>query len=221
MAAAMGGERRLGRRLLALAYCLPRVLVRPESLVHGCPQGAGGRPLAEGDLGDELRLHEDGLLRWLAALERAVVPAQRLEDPGEPVELCVAEAGADAPGVAEPSSFAAFLVVTDEEGAERSRAAALPREPAADDELLAAEVLHLQPGACPAPGQVAAVKPLGDEPLEGALLREAEQRRALAAVIARRLPVRALQLQLGEALPPLGVWEVEQRTAVEVEQVED
>src|SRR5206468_12967574 len=88
-------------------------------------------------------------------------------------------------------------------------------------QLLAADVLHLQPGAAPPPGQVAAVESLGDQALQAALLREAQERRSLAQVVAGRLPARPVELDLLELLATLGVGKVDEGATVKVEQVED
>ncbi len=95
------------------------------------------RPLGELDLGDELRLDPDDValadarhLRNL--LERRRVPLERLQLRQEPVDLAVAEPGADVPDVDE----VAALVGREHERAERARAPALPARVAGDHELL-------------------------------------------------------------------------------------
>ena len=104
------------------------------------------RPFGELDLGDELRLDPDdialsdaGHLRNL--LERRRLPLERLQLAEEPIDLAVAEPGADIPGIDE----VAALVGREHERAERALAPALPARVAGDHELLLAVALDLQP----------------------------------------------------------------------------
>ena len=104
------------------------------------------------------RLDEVDLALGGAALERvderARVARERRERGLDAVERGLGEAGADPPGVPER---AGVVVVAEEQRAEGRRARALARRPAADDELLVREVLHLQPGGGAAPRFVDAV----------------------------------------------------------------
>src|SRR5439155_4910570 len=59
------------------------------------------------------------------------------------------------------------------------------------------------------------------QPLQAALLGQPKERCSLAEVVAGRLPAGSVQLELLEALATLGVWEIEERAAVEVQEVED
>src|SRR6185295_11497579 len=123
-------ERRLAgggrRRLLSFQHDLGGILVGLQPLVHRGTEGAGPGPLAELDLADELRLHEDRLLGWLTALEGGRRAAQRLELSAELPKRLLAETGADPAGVMQPRPLVAVLVVADENGADRALAPALP-----------------------------------------------------------------------------------------------
>ena len=141
--------------------------------------------------------------------------------PARRSQLGLREAAADPAGVAQPPPSVVVLVVADQDGADRLRPAPLPGQPAADHELLAADVLDLQPGAAAPSGQVAAVEPLGDQPLEAALPVSSSSAFALAAVVAGRLPARAVERERVEPLAALGVGEVDERAPVEVQEVED
>src|SRR5215208_2281987 len=140
------------------------------------PQHPVARPRRELDLADQVGLHELGSLRRprLALEGRAGALALR-EQPAEPVELLVVEAGADATRVAQR---ALVVVVADEDRADPVAPPALAREPAADHELLAGEVLDLDPARAAAARLVRPVEPLGDDALEALLARGPEQRRA-------------------------------------------
>ena len=76
---------------------------------------------------------------------------ERREQRREPLELVVGEAGPDAPDVAQAP---AVLVVSDpdEQRADPVAAAAFAGQPAADDELLALDVLDLDPAGERRPG---------------------------------------------------------------------
>ncbi len=182
-------------------------------------QAAGGRPLAELDLGDQLRRDEQrAARRALAGFERRVLALQRREQLAELVELGVGEAGADAPGVAE---LAVGVIDADEQRADPLAPAPLAGQPAADHELLAAEVLDLQPAAVACAGRVGRVQPLGDDALE--LLRGGRREHVLglAGQMVRRLPARAVELECAQSLAPLAVGQRDQRVPVEPQQVED
>ena len=95
------------RRRGSLETCLaqrPRVelLVLAQPLVGGMAQAARGGPLGELDLRDQPRLAEDRVARRaLAGVNGESLAPQRREQLGQPVELCIAEARAHPPGVAE------------------------------------------------------------------------------------------------------------------------
>ena len=125
---------------------------------------AVARPLGELDLGDARRLDEDRLARRLRAVavgERRVVA--RSSTFGEAVELGLGEARADA---ARRSAARRPRATPTSSAPMRSRALALARQPAADDDVLAAHVLDLQPARRAAAGLVRAVELLRDDALE-------------------------------------------------------
>src|SRR5262249_20591714 len=140
---------------LILAHNLLWGLVLAQALVGGLAQAAAARPLPELDLSHQPRLAEDGPGRRLGAggKRRALAP-QACEQAAEPIELLLAEAGAHAPGVAQP---AAALIHAHEQRADAVAAAPLAGHPATDHELLAPEVLDLQPARAAAPRLVAGV----------------------------------------------------------------
>src|SRR5215469_17845168 len=145
--------------------CLPnylvRILVVPQALEPRVAQLPVGRPLAEAHLADEARLDPVHVgPRQVAAVERRPVALQAGQRRVEGVQRPLAEAGADLARVRE---LAVGVVV-----AEQQRAEAGPRPlrvgEAADDELLAALALELQPVLGPS-GSVRRVGALGDDPL--------------------------------------------------------
>ena len=120
------------------------------------------------------------------------------------LELLLAEAGADAPDVAQR---AVRLVDAEQQRADRRAAPALARQPAADDELLAAERLDLQPGAAAPPGLVAASRAAWRRRPPGAarllaVEQLARRRPTTCSGVCQRSP---LELELGEQRAALGV----------------
>ena len=116
---------------------------------------------------------------------------------------------------------AAVLLDADEQRADAIRALAGARHPAADDDVLAAHVLDLQPALRAAAGLVRAVEPLRDDALEAVLEARREHGRAVADDVIGRAPRRALEPEVREQLAALGVGQLEQRMPVEPQQVED
>ena len=166
-------DRVAGADLLELAHDLGRRLVLPQALEHRVPQLAVAGPLAEGHLGDQRGrgpVHAARLGAPGRVGERRRLPLQRAETLRQPRQRRLAEAAADAAGVAQ----GALLVVdAEQEGAEP---VARPRRlgEAADDELLAAAALGLQPRAR-APtrvGTVGALRHQALEALEAGLLED-------------------------------------------------
>ena len=208
-----------GRRRLLADDGLGRLVVA-QALEGGMAERAGGGPLGELDLGDQLRLGEDGALLRLAALEGADLAAQRLEALGEQPQHVLGEAGPDLAGEAQVAIVALPLPVADQQRADPAAAATLTGQPAADHDLLAAHVLDLEPVAAALAGPVGRGEAFGHDSLEPALLAQRQHRGAVAAVVARRLPALAVEFELGEALPPLVVGDVEQGSPVEVKHVE-
>src|SRR3954447_7635386 len=181
-------------------YVLGRHVVA-QALVDRVAQRARLRPLAVVDGGDQARLDEARSARRLAAAERALVAGEWLEDALHAVELRPAEAGPHPPGVAQLP----VLVVADEQRPEVVGAVALAREPAADHHVGAAHVLDLDPARRAAAGGVGAVEALGDHALESLRARGGEHRLAVADVMARRAPGRAVEVEREQALAALGV----------------
>ena len=107
-------------------------------------QRAGAGPLAELDARHQRRLDEDGALRRLPPLERALVGPEGLELAPEERQRRLGEAGAHLAGVAERA-----LVVVDTHGerAQGRGAAAAAGRVAADHDVLDTVVLDLDPGA--------------------------------------------------------------------------
>ena len=87
-------------------------------------------------------------------------------------------------------------MVAEQQRADAILALPLPRHPAADDQLLPALVLHLDPGSGAAAGLVWAVEALGHHALEPLLAGGFEQRLALAPMRGGRPPGRVLEPQL-------------------------
>src|SRR4029079_2959872 len=206
------------RRLDHLEDDLGRVLVGPQPLVDGGAQGARRGPFPELHLGHQAGLDEHRLPGRLAALERALVAPQRVQLAGKPIQLVVGEPAADPTGVAKPAT-SGVVVIADQDGAQGPFAPPSAWQPSTDHELLAERVLHLQPGAGAASGEITAVEALGHQALEPPLTRELQEGSALAEVVARRLPVRPVESQLLEVLSSLRVRRVDQRAPVEVEDV--
>src|SRR3954452_8714255 len=202
---------------LRFSHRLDGVLVGPEALEGGGAQGAALGPLAELDSGHEARLYVARALRGLAALERALVGLELVELALDEAQRLVGETRSDLPGVAQH----AVLHHPDDQRAQPVAAAALARRPAPDHDVLEADVLHLDPAARAAARVVGAVEPLRDHALDALQPRRLQERRALAALVARRAPIRALELALLEQLAALLVGQGHRRMSVEVEQVED
>ena len=89
------------RLVRPLAHDRVRVLVVAQPLERRLAHRAAVRPLAELDLGDQVRLDELRVLRRLAAVERRVVARERLELALQQPERLVGEARPDAAGVDE------------------------------------------------------------------------------------------------------------------------
>src|SRR4051812_37957196 len=82
------------------------------------------------------------------------------------------------------------MVVAEEQRTEDARSVALSGGPASDHQFLLTAQLHLAPRRRPPTRLVSAVQPLGHETLEMALLRDVEQRLAVAHQVYRHLPTR-------------------------------
>ena len=153
-----------------------------------CTTARAARPRAstqELDRGVVARLDEDRLLRRRRppASNGDCLDLQRRQQRLQPVELGLGEARADAAGVAQLAVRARACPPA----ARRSApGAALPRQPAADQQLLALDVLDLHPAVAAPPGLVGAVQPLGDHALQALLGADGEHLRAVADDVRRR-----------------------------------
>src|SRR5207245_5980503 len=123
-------------------------------LERGLAQRPRPGPLAEFDLAHKLRLREGGVLQAGRLGEGAGVAPQRPHEVFELVEHALGEARSHVAGVAE----LAAVVVAEEEGADAARPPAFAGGEPPDHELLAAMVLHLEPGPRPPAGLVDAVE---------------------------------------------------------------
>ena len=108
-----------------------------------------------------------------------------------------------------------------EQRADAVGAPPLPRQPPADHELLALDVLDLDPRAGAPARLIAGVQALGHDALEPLGPRGLEQRRAAARMRRRNPPCRPAQAERVQAGPPLLIGQRHQGVPVEVEQVED
>src|SRR5207302_7349066 len=178
------------------------------------------RPLGELDLGDERRLDPDDVpflhFRHLRDDgERRRLPPQWLELREQLVDVALAEPRADVP---DPLPLAAAMDAEDER-AEAAGTPALPLRVAADDELLASVRLDLEPVAPALALAVARRRPLRHHALEALLLGRFEERDAVCEG-AGELDDGIPREQLLEPIPALGQWQVDERLAVGLEQVE-
>src|SRR5204862_3788569 len=179
-----------GARGGRLAHDLRGLLVVAQALVGGRAQHARARPLTELDLGDQARLGEDRLARGVrpGGVERRGLALERGEQAAQAVELGPGETGADATG--EPQRT--VLPDSHEQRADAVAAPSLPRQPAADHELLALDVLDLHPVGAAPPGLVRAVQSLRDDALEALRLAGGEHLLAVADDVVGRLPALAV-----------------------------
>ena len=200
---------------------LARRLVLAQPLEGRSAQPPVVRPLDELDLGDQLgpdpdhvglpdlRHLRDLAKRWPARLERPQLREQL-------VDVAVGEPGADVAGVLE-------LLASPDAEDERAEPAASPPlafRVAGDHELLPAVGLDLQPLPRPLPLPVRRVGALGDDPLEPLLLRRAVQR----GTVLERLrepdgPIAPVE-QRRQPPAPLAQRQIDERLALELEQVE-
>ena len=195
---------------------LSRVLLRLDPLVRRLAQKVIGRPLGEFDADDDLRLDPVRAAQPRGWVEHRVRTLD-LAHPGE--ELAPrsrAEAAADLAGVGPSVPRANGQDQRAEVGV-----AALSRQPADDDHLLLAPDLQLQPRLAPAARLVRRAAELRDDPLELLLAGRCEERFAVTLHVARVADewMRS-QAVLQQALALLER-HVDERSTVEVEQVED
>src|SRR3954451_883138 len=166
----------MGSRYRGLfAHDLARRLVEAQAQEGGVAQPAVRGPFHERDLRHELGLDPGRNPRnALLGLERGRLAHQRREPLGELLQGRAREARPDLAGVAETIA----VVVADEQGAEIG-ARPPRRSEAADDQLLRARALELEPVARPG-GDVGRAEALGDQPLPAVTARLGQERRAVA-----------------------------------------
>jgi hypothetical protein len=125
----------------ALSDDLGRPLVVAQAKVRRLPDAAAGGPFGKPNFGD-VTGRDKVRGAWDAGTAKRIgFLFDRCQQTHETIELIVAEAGADIPGVSERMT----VVVADEQAAEMVRSAPRARRPSADDELLALAVLYLPP----------------------------------------------------------------------------
>src|SRR3954447_3938756 len=182
---------RSGAARRGLAHDLARWLVVAQPEEPGVPQPAGGRPLAEAELGHEFGAHPlRGRLADAGGVgERRRVLAQRAQALAERAQRLLVEAGADLAGVAQ-----AVAVVVAEQQRPEVGTGALGRGEAADDQLLALLALELEPVLGALVG-VRAVGALGDQALPPLAARLGEDRLAVAIALRREAHRPCLEAQ--------------------------
>ena len=171
------------------------VLVVAQPEIGGVAQAAVRRPLAELDLGDQPRLAEDapraaapGRLWNGDVLRRSGASSRR-----QALQLCVAEAAADAPDVAQ---LAVGVVHADQQRADvLARAGPRPGSQPPITSSWRADVLDLDPAARAKARLIGRVEALGDDALEPLLGGRREHRLAVAEHVVRRLPALAAELE--------------------------
>src|SRR4029077_1112373 len=126
-----------------------------------------------------------------ARRERRLILAQRLEQGLDPVELGLREFR---PGAADVDELAVALL-PHEQGADALGAGPLPRHPAADHDLLATDVLDLDPRVAAPAGQVERVDPLCHNAFKPLLTGRGEDVGAAADDMFGRLPALAVEVQ--------------------------
>jgi hypothetical protein len=141
-----------------------RLLVRAQPLERRVAQHPVARQLGELDLREQQRLDPLRPARPVARRQRRAVGPQGPEPARQVVERLLGEPRADLAGVAQLAALG--IVAADEQRADPVLAPALAGLPADDDELVAAQVLDLDPGAGAAAGLVTGVHALGDQSLE-------------------------------------------------------
>ena len=180
------------------------------------------RPLGELDVRDELRLGPGDTRRAETrisrhACERAPLARERPERGEHLVECSFGESGADVSGVDELSA----LVQPREDERAEPLACALASHPARDSQLLAPPRLDLEPVAAPRSGPIPRVRPLGHDPFEPLGYGHVHQGRAIVEHVREPYDRAVRDDRVGEACTALVERQVEERPAVELEQVED
>ena len=217
-----GTEQRLGGRAGVFADDLRGGLVVAQPLERRRAHHAVTGPFAELDLGDQLGADVDGVARQLGRrVKGRRVGAQGLQPCGEVVEGPLGEPGADPARVPQRAGGGWVRVDAHEQRADPVRAPALAGQPAADHQLLAADVLELDPRPRAPSGLIARVPALGHHALQalgGGRLQELAGRSGAGG---RHAPRRAAERELLQPGAALCVGQADQRAPVEVQQVED
>ena len=196
-----------------------RVLLELDALVGGLADEAVAGPAGELGSDDELRAQPLGVAGGRAGRrrrERRRIGRERRDGRQELGPVRVREARADLAGVAQ----AAVLVDADEERTEVDRLAG-PLHPATDDELLLGPDLDLLPRHRPRSGHVRRAAVLGHDPLEAPLARGLEERDPVGLDVLAQADARVRAKDAGEESAALLERLVEERSAVEMKEVED
>ncbi len=134
------------------------------------------------------------------------------------IQLALAEAAADAPGVAQR---AVLVVDAEQQRTHAAAAGALAGQPSSDHELLAAGALDLDPVRGAPAGLVDGGEPLGDHSLEPLLGGGLEELAAVAHDVVGHLHARSRQPQVRQPLAAGAVGVAGQRVSFQPQQVED
>ncbi len=214
-----GGLLRRGRRLCRLhgAFTTDLTGLAPglHALEGRLSQQPVGRPLRELDPDDEARLHPARPLQPRRRIDRRVRPSEIVERDAQVATRPGIEPAADLAGV-NPS----IATADGEDQRPEIGVAPLPRQPADDHHLLFLADLQLQPGSAAAARLVAGAAQLRHDALEALRPGRGEEGVTIGLHVAGVANQRVLaQLPAEEALALLER-HVEQRSTVEVEQVE-
>jgi len=210
------GRYRSGAGGRLLAHDRVGVAVELEALVGRLADERLACPLGELDADDEPRLHPmDGRESWRFG-EGRIIALQ----PPQAREQVVSGPGVQAAAhLARETQLAVAIMHAEQEGAEVALRDAA-RLPAAHHELLLPPCLHLEPGVRAAARLVPAGAPLGHDALEALCLGGLEERLAITLDVARVAHQRVVPQALAQEPLALLERDVEQRAAVEVQEVE-
>ena len=198
-----------------LAAHVPRVLVRLEALVRRLAQQPVRGPLGELDADDQPRLDPARTLQARRGIERRVGSLDLLELRAQLAPGAGVEPAADLAGV-----HPAVAAANGEDERAEVHGAPLPRQPADDDDLLLEAHLELEPRLAAPIRLVRRAPQLGDDALELLLPRRLEERDPVGLDVAGVADHRVRAQAAAEQALALLERHVEQRPAVEVEQVE-
>src|SRR6185369_14769905 len=203
----------------ALADDLVRVLLELDALVRGLTHQAVAGPTGELGSDDELGAEPLGIASGRTG--RRSRECRRIgrewRDRGQELgPVRIRETRPDLAGVAQ----AAVLVDTDQERAEIDRPAG-PLDPATDDELLFGTDLDLLPGHRARSGDVCRPTVLGHDPFEAAFSCDFEERDAVGFDVFAQADARVGAEDIGKESAAFLERFFEERSAIEMEQVED